>query len=108
VKIEATCFTNANASALVAQGLQALRAGQTRFDLSAVREVDSAAVATLLAWRRAAQQLGVTLELTGLPSAVCSLATLYGVDGLLGTPHQESIVGPGHDGQRGSSVQPSG
>jgi phospholipid transport system transporter-binding protein len=93
MKIESASFTNANAAELAEQGCAALRAGETEFDLSAVKEVDSATVATLLAWRRTAQQLGVKLKLIGMPAPVASLATLYGVDGLLGTPHQESIAG---------------
>lgn len=108
MKVESVSFTNANAAALVEQGGAALRAGQTRFDLSAVKEVDSAAVAALLAWRRTAQELGVTLELTGVPPAVASLATLYGVDGLLGTPHQESIVEHGREGMHGHHVHRPG
>ena len=99
MKIESASFTNANAATLVEQGCAALRAGETTFDLSAVKEVDSATVATLLAWRRTAQDLGVTLTLVGVPPAVCSLATLYGVDGLLGTPHQESVAEHGYHGQ---------
>ena len=108
MKLETTSFTNANAATLVEQGCAALRAGETTFDLSAVKEVDSAAVATLLAWRREAHTLGVTLKLIGVPAAVCSLATLYGVDGLLGTPHQESITEHGRDGMHGHHVQPPG
>ncbi len=98
MKIDSASFTNANAAALAEQGCAALRAGETTFDLSSVTEVDSATVATLLAWRRTANELGVTLKLIGVPAAVCSLATLYGVDGLLGTPHQESIAEHGYHG----------
>ncbi len=110
MKIDSASFTNANAAALAEQGCAALRAGETTFDLSAVKEVDSATVATLLAWRRTAQELGVTLRLTGVPAAVASLATLYGVDGLLGTPRQESIAEHGYHGQRehASPAPPSG
>lgn len=108
MKIESTAFNNANAAVLIEQGCDALRAGETTFDLSAVKEVDSAAVATLLAWRRQAQRLGVALKLVGVPPAVCSLATLYGVDSLLGTPHQESIAEHGYHGQLDHPTPPGG
>ena len=106
MKLDVTSFTNANAATLVEQGRAALQTGETTFDLSSVKEVDSAAVATLLAWRREAQALGVTLKLTGVPPAVCSLATLYGVDGLLGTPHQESVVEHGHQAAHEAAQHP--
>lgn len=107
MKIDSVSFTNANAAQLVERGCAALRAGETTFDLSAVKEVDSATVATLLAWRRTAQDLGVTLNLVAVPPAVCSLATLYGVDGLLGTPDQESIAEHGYHGQLGHPAHPA-
>jgi len=40
MKIESASFTNANAAELAEQGCAALRAGETEFDLSAVKEVD--------------------------------------------------------------------
>lgn len=64
-------------------GLQAIAAGQTVFDLSGIAELDSAAVATLLAWQRAALARGKTLTFTHLPASLCSLMRLYGVAELL-------------------------
>jgi phospholipid transport system transporter-binding protein len=72
-------ITVANATAALAQGVDALRAGQTVFDLRNVQTVDSAAVSVMLAWQRAARDAGVTLELRNLPPMLRSLTKLYGV-----------------------------
>jgi phospholipid transport system transporter-binding protein len=72
-----------NASAVLRDGLAAVAAGQTAIDVSAVAAVDSSAVATLLAWRRAAQQRGAALDFGVLPANLQSLADLYGVTALL-------------------------
>ena len=68
-----------NATEALEQGLAALRAGQTVFDLGAVEAVDSAAVSVMLAWQRAAAQNGSRLELRNLPEQLKSLTKLYGV-----------------------------
>jgi phospholipid transport system transporter-binding protein len=72
-------LTVANATEALAQGLAALRAGQTVFDLGQVATVDSAAVSVMLAWQRAAAQNGSKLELRNLPEQLQSLTKLYGV-----------------------------
>ncbi|WP_028103532.1 STAS domain-containing protein [Pseudoduganella violaceinigra] len=72
-------LTVANATEALAQGLAALRAGQTVFDLGQVETVDSAAVSVMLAWQRAAAQHGSKLELRNLPEQLQSLTKLYGV-----------------------------
>ncbi|WP_342118426.1 STAS domain-containing protein [Pseudoduganella sp. OTU4001] len=72
-------LTVANATEALAQGLAALRAGQTVFDLGQVETVDSAAVSVMLAWQRAAVQSGSKLELRNLPEQLKSLTKLYGV-----------------------------
>ena len=48
-----------------------------------VTVVDSSAVATLLAWRRAATARGAALDFGTLPANLQSLADLYGVSALL-------------------------
>lgn len=83
MKIDAASISNENAAALLAAGIGAIRAGDAEFDLSAVRQVDSSAVALLLAWQREAQAHGARLALSGLPAALRSLAKLYGVDELI-------------------------
>ncbi|HEX4779616.1 MAG TPA: STAS domain-containing protein [Usitatibacter sp.] len=56
-------------------------------DFSGVGNVDSAAVALLLEWRRSALSRGKTLEFVNLPANLLALAHLYGVAELI-QPHQ--------------------
>jgi phospholipid transport system transporter-binding protein len=88
MKLDATSMTNDNAASLLDAGVAAIRGGDTSFDLGAVQQVDSAAVALLLAWQREAQAVaaGGCVTLTNVPPALTSLATLYGVESLLGCP----------------------
>jgi phospholipid transport system transporter-binding protein len=76
-------LTLANAKAVLAQGLQAIAAGQADIDLSRLAAVDSSAVATLLAWKRAAASRGKALALRNPPASLHSLIQLYGVADLL-------------------------
>lgn len=76
-------LTVANATVVLAQGLAAIQAGQTVFDLAGLDTVDSAAVAVLLAWQRGARDQAASLQYGNVPANLCSLATLYGVEGLL-------------------------
>jgi len=85
-----TSLTVANASSALVQGLDAIRAGQTVFDLRNVATVDSGAVSVILAWQRAARAAGVKLELQNLPPKLKSLTNLYGVCAL--------VAGLGPDG----------
>jgi phospholipid transport system transporter-binding protein len=78
-----SALTLHNAKTALQAGLQAIQAGETQFDLAQVTAVDSAAVATLIAWQRAATERGATLKFTNLPSSLQSLADLYGVADLL-------------------------
>jgi phospholipid transport system transporter-binding protein len=79
----AESLTLANARAVLGEGLRAIAAGQAEIDLSRLGTVDSSAVATLLAWKRAAAARNASLALTNAPASLQSLAGLYGVDGLL-------------------------
>jgi phospholipid transport system transporter-binding protein len=72
--------TVANATAVLAQGVAAIRGGQRVIDLGGIKAVDSSAVAVLLAWQRAARDAGSTLSFTNIPANLCSLTTLYGVE----------------------------
>jgi phospholipid transport system transporter-binding protein len=72
-----------NAVSVKGQGLQALAQGETIFDLSQVQDVDSSALAVLLAWKRAAQQTGTALTLQGQDGNLGALAELYGVEALI-------------------------
>ena len=52
-------------------------------DFSRVSEVDSAALALLLEWRRVAERRGVELAFTHLPANLLALASLYGIEQLV-------------------------
>jgi phospholipid transport system transporter-binding protein len=72
-----------NAKEALEAGLRAIAAGQTQMDLGELTVVDSVAVATLLAWKRAALKCGAELIFTNLAANLQSLVTLYEVAGLL-------------------------
>lgn len=74
-----TSLTLVHARRELEAGLQALAGGQESMDLAGVREVDSSAVALLLAWQRAAATRGRPLMIANLPENLRSLADLYGV-----------------------------
>lgn len=86
MKLDASSITNENAAALLEAGRAAIRAGDLSIDLASVRQVDSAAVALLLAWQREAAARNGCIDLANVPPALTSLASLYGVDRLLGCP----------------------
>ena len=79
----ADSLTLADARAVLGAGLQAIAGGQTEIDLARVATVDSSAVATLLAWKRAAAARNASLALRNAPASLRSLAQLYGVAELL-------------------------
>ena len=68
---------------MLAAGLAAIAGGQHVIDFSGLTAVDSAAVAVLLAWQRAARARSIVLSFINLPDMLQSLADLYGVAGLL-------------------------
>jgi phospholipid transport system transporter-binding protein len=76
-------FTVKTANAMLEAGLDAIMAGQSEIDMADVTAVDSAAVATLLAWQRAAVTRGTVLRFNNLPPNLKSLVELYGVAELL-------------------------
>ena len=78
-----TTLTVQNAKAALDQGVAAIQAGQTVFDLATVQAADSSAVAVLLAWKRIARKAGVALAYVNVPPGLQSLAALYGVDAFL-------------------------
>jgi phospholipid transport system transporter-binding protein len=75
-----------NATLALEAGMRAIADGQTEIDLGELAAVDSAAVATLLAWQRAARRAGRPLRLTNLPPNLRGLVDLYGVAALLQAP----------------------
>ncbi len=73
-----------NASSLLAAGQAHLgSSGEKVFDLSAVTQADSSALALVFAWLRMAQAHGAQLRITHPPASLLSLAQLYGVNELL-------------------------
>lgn len=72
-----------NANIALQAGLRAIADGQAEMDLAGLTAVDSAGVATLLAWQRAAHARHRPLRFQNLPDTVRSLAALYGVSDLL-------------------------
>jgi phospholipid transport system transporter-binding protein len=83
MRVDADDIGMNNAATIAAAGIDAIRGGDSAFDLSAVQTCDSSAVAVVLAWQREAQARGVPLQLSGLPAGLVSLATVYGVAPLL-------------------------
>lgn len=81
LSLDALTFQNANAA--LEQGIAAIQAGETVFDLGGVRSVDSSGVALLLAWQRRAHDVGRRLSFINVPANVDALVNLYGLDGLL-------------------------
>lgn len=94
MKLDATSITNENAAALLDAGRAAIHAGDLAFDLENVKHVDSAAVALLLAWQREAAAKNGCIALANVPPSLSSLATLYGVDRLLGCEHLDAAHDP--------------
>jgi len=82
LSLDALTFQNAQAA--LEQGCAALAAGETVFDLGGVQSADSSALALMLAWQRRAQAQGRVLKFINVPANVDALASLYGVEALLG------------------------
>ncbi|MDY7540179.1 STAS domain-containing protein [Undibacterium sp. RTI2.1] len=74
-----------NAVSVAQSGLSAISQGETEFDLSALVVVDSAAVAVMLDWQRAASLKNKTIHFKSIPSNLLSLIALYGMSELLST-----------------------
>lgn len=72
-----------NATATLDAGLSAIADGQKEIDLAQLTAVDSAAVATLVAWQRAALERGAPLTFKNASVNLQSLAELYDVADLL-------------------------
>lgn len=79
--LDALTFQTAHAA--LERALAALRAGQTEFDLGALKSADSSGVAVLLEVQRQARQAGRVVSFINPPASLRSLLSLYGVDTLL-------------------------
>jgi phospholipid transport system transporter-binding protein len=76
-------LTLASVAADLELGKAAIAEGARSVDLGEVGELDSSALALLLAWLREAKRLGRGLEFSNLPQGLTTLASLYGVAELL-------------------------
>ena len=75
--------TLANVGEVLAEGRRLLADGAATVDLAEVSELDSSALALLLAWLREARAAGRTLAFANVPAALRTIARLYGVEALL-------------------------
>jgi phospholipid transport system transporter-binding protein len=70
-------------AALLERGREQIRDGARIVDLGEVGELDSSALAVLLAWLREARERNRELVFTRLPEGLSAIARLYGVAELL-------------------------
>ena len=75
--------TLANVAQVLEEGRRHLAEGAATVDLAEVSELDSSALALLLAWLREAKAAGRALAFTNLPESLQTIARLYGVQDLL-------------------------
>ena len=76
-------LTLANVAAILREGSAAIGEGVRTVDLGEVGELDSSALALLLAWLREAKRHNAGLVFANLPQGLTTIARLYGVAELL-------------------------
>jgi phospholipid transport system transporter-binding protein len=76
-------LTLANIAAILSEGNAAIGEGVRTVDLAEVGELDSSALALLLAWLREAKRQNRSLNFANLPQGLTTIARLYGVAELL-------------------------
>jgi phospholipid transport system transporter-binding protein len=76
-------LTLAGITAVLREGSAVISQGVHTVDLGGVEELDSSALALLLAWLREAKQLKRELVFANLPQGLTTIARLYGVAELL-------------------------
>lgn len=76
-------MTLGHAAVLLREGNAAIADGARVVDLSGAEDLDSSALALLLAWLRRAREAKRDLEFRNLPEGLTSIARLYGVSELL-------------------------
>jgi ABC-type transporter Mla MlaB component len=76
-------MTIETASTLLQQGVAAMSTSPAEFDLAAVGHVDSAGLAVLFGWQRAASSQGKSFQIINPPRNLSSLASVYDVTDLL-------------------------
>ncbi len=76
-------LTLATVARALREGSDAIAMGARTVDLGEVGELDSSALALLLAWLREAKRRNRDLSFTRLPEGLTTIASLYGVAELL-------------------------
>lgn len=76
-------LTLATVAGTLREGCAAIGEGVRSVNLGEVGELDSSALALLLAWLREAKRLDRSLTFTNLPQGLTTIARLYGVADLL-------------------------
>ncbi|MSQ62727.1 MAG: STAS domain-containing protein [Betaproteobacteria bacterium] len=76
-------LTLASVAAVLGEGNAAIGQGARTVDLGEVGELDSSALALLLAWSREAKRLKRDIFFANLPKGLTTIARLYGVAELL-------------------------
>ena len=76
-------LTLASVAAVLREGSAAIGQGVRTVDLGEVAELDSSALALLLAWMREAKRQNRELQFANLPQGLTTIARLYGVAELL-------------------------
>jgi len=76
-------LTMLSAAAVLEEGRRLASVAPLTVDLGAVTAADSAALALILDWLRAARAAGQRIVLRKLPAGLVSLAALYDIDTLL-------------------------
>jgi phospholipid transport system transporter-binding protein len=79
--------TLANVAQVLEEGRRHLAEGAATVDLAEVSELDSSALALLLAWLREAKAVGRAIAFANLPESLQTIARLYGVQDLLPAAH---------------------
>jgi len=80
-------LTLANVAQVLEEGRRHLAEGAATVDLAEVSELDSSALALLLAWLREAKAAGRSIVFANLPESLQTIARLYGVQDLLAAAH---------------------
>jgi phospholipid transport system transporter-binding protein len=83
ISLPATLTISEARAALASLSQQLAASSEPVLDASALRTLDTSAVAVLLACQRQVQQRGQQLVVRGAPAKLSQLAQLYGVQGLL-------------------------
>ncbi len=81
-----TSLTHETAARELAGGIAAIEQGQADFSFGNTANIDSSAVACMLAWKRQALKSGIPLKFDNLPENLVHLIRLYGVTELLSNP----------------------